>query len=212
MKPLHPPVKSIAIIGPTGSGKTPLGNYIAGHGINGKRCVHFDFGHELRSISNHGTPPGGYTKKDIAFIQDVLSGGLLLENEHFPIARKIINIFMTKNCFEQDNILILNGLPRHVGQAEDIKVIAKVESLIVLECTAEDVFSRIQENKGEDRTDRIDDDIKMVEEKLRIFWDRTRPLVDYYSRKGSRVFTISVSVESSAQELYTELASSLIAI
>ncbi len=51
---------SILLLGPTGAGKSPLGNQMEQNGIRGKRCFHFDFGHELRSIAEHNLQPEGF--------------------------------------------------------------------------------------------------------------------------------------------------------
>lgn len=201
------PIKSMLIIGPTGSGKTPLGGYIEKHGINGNKCFHFDFGNELRTIANLESTPDGFNKRDHSFIREVLYKGLLLENEHFHIAEKIIYHFMYRNSFREDGTLILNGLPRHIDQAKDMTGIAKMDSLIVLECTADYVFRRIQENTGRDRTGRTDNGIEMIKKKLKIFKERTSPLIDYYSNAGSNIFRIKVTASSTTEQLYSEFIS-----
>ncbi len=43
--------KAILLLGPTGSGKTPLGQALEKKGLAGRRCVHFDFGANLREIA-----------------------------------------------------------------------------------------------------------------------------------------------------------------
>jgi hypothetical protein len=40
--------KAILPLGPTGSGKTPLGDYLEERGLFGRRCVHFDFGEKFK--------------------------------------------------------------------------------------------------------------------------------------------------------------------
>ncbi|MEC4675451.1 MAG: nucleoside monophosphate kinase [Nitrospirota bacterium] len=202
------PAKSILIIGPTGAGKTPLGNIFAERGINGRRCRHFDFGNELRKAATPGPLPDGLTGDDRSFIEGVLNRGLLLENEHFHIAEKIIDHFLSCSGFREGDILVLNGLPRHTGQAKDMEGMAKVETLIVLECTAEDVFSRIRENSGGDRTGRTDDGMRLIREKLVILKERTSPLIDYYMANGCNISRIKVTVSSTAEEMYSRFISS----
>lgn len=111
---------AILLLGPTGTGKSPLGNQIEKNGLHGNRCVHFDFGHELRSIANSDQTPEGFHAADVSFIRDVLDKGLLLENEHFHIAEKIVLQFFRRNDFREDDILILNGLPRHASPAASV--------------------------------------------------------------------------------------------
>ena len=185
--------RSMLLLGPTGAGKSPLGDQIEMKGIYGKRCFHFDFGHELRSIAELELPPEGFLEKDLLFIRDVLEKGLLLENEHFHIARKIVHYFLRRNDFREDDILILNGLPRHVDQAQDMAGIVEVRCLAVLECGPEEVYSRIEKNTGMDRTGRIDDGIAMIRKKLDIFNARTAPLIEHYSNMGCNILKVRIT-------------------
>ena len=194
--------RSILLLGPTGVGKSPLGNQIEMKGIKGKRCLHFDFGHELRSIAQLGLPPEGFQEKDLSFIRDVLEKGLLLENEHFHIAEKIVRYFIRRKDFREDDVLILNGLPRHVDQAQDMAGIVEVRSLVVLECGPEEIYSRIQRNIGMDRTGRIDDGIAMIRKKLGIFNSRTAPLIEHYSNMGCDVLKVMVTAALTPEDAY----------
>jgi hypothetical protein len=47
------------LIGPTGVGKTPFGSCLEKNGFRGRRCLHFDFGHELRTVAQQEVPPKG---------------------------------------------------------------------------------------------------------------------------------------------------------
>ena len=194
--------RSILLLGPTGAGKSPLGNEIQKKGINGERCFHFDFGHELRSIADLRMPPGGFQNKDLSFIRDVLEKGLLLENEHFHIAEKIVHYFLRGNDFREDDILILNGLPRHVDQAIDMAGIVEVRSLVVLECGPEEVYSRIEKNTGMDRTGRPDDGIAMIRKKLDIFNARTAPLIEHYSNMGCDILKVRITAALTPDDAY----------
>jgi adenylate kinase family enzyme len=194
--------RSILLLGPTGVGKSPLGNEMEKNGLQGKRCFHFDFGHELRSIAELDLPPEGFQKKDLSFIRDVLDKGLLLENEHFHIAEKIVLYFLRRNDFQEDDTLILNGLPRHVDQAQDMSGIVSVRGLVVLDCIPEEIYKRIEQNTGRDRTDRIDDTIDMISKKLEIFKARTAPLIEHYSNTGCDIVKLRVTALSTPESVY----------
>lgn len=198
---------SLLLVGPTGVGKTPFGDYLEKEGIGGGRCVHFDFGHQLRAVAVRDIPPAGFDRKEHSFIRGVLTRGLLLENEHFNIAAKILDSFARRRNFSQGDIMILNGMPRHKGQARDMESITDIRGLIVLGCTPEDVYRRISSNAGGDRSERDDDGIELVRKKLRIFGSRTEPLIEHYEKAGRPVFRLKVDVFSTAEDVYKDFLS-----
>ena len=172
--------KAILLLGPTGSGKTPLGEYLETNELKNQQCFHFDFGRELRAVAQRNEPPANCSREDIDYIHKVLKEGALLENETFYIAENILRTYMEHKGITADDSVVLNGLPRHIGQAEDVDKIVTVKMVIHLVCTPEVVYKRIRQNSGGDRMGRKDDSIVEVEKKLKLFNGRTRMLVGYY--------------------------------
>ncbi len=200
------PVDAILLLGPTGVGKSPLGDTISQNGLFGRRCHHLDFGSELRSAVSIDERSAAYSTEELDFIHGVLERGLLLENEHFSLAEKIISLFLIRAGFGQHDVLILNGMPRHRGQAQDIAAIANIQALVVLNCFAGDVFNRIRSNKGGDRTERADDTKELIAKKLAIFKERTAPLIDHYEKQDKRIYRIDVSDTLSPSEAFRRVS------
>lgn len=192
----------IVLIGPTGSGKTPLGEALEARGFRGKKCFHFDFGANLRRAAAGELPAGTLNREEIGFVEDVLRSGALLEDEQFHIARKVLECFLAGRILSDDDIIVLNGLPRHVGQAREVDSIIKIDMVIQLVCTPETVFERIRTNIGTDRIGRNDDSIKAVRSKLDVFIARTAPLIDHYRRLDVSVRAIGVTPASSAADMW----------
>lgn len=199
------PTDAVLLLGPTGAGKSPLGDLIASCGFLGKRSHHLDFGSELRSIAS-GVCASFFSPVEQDFIRGVLEHGLLLENDRFSLVRKIFTYFLVRSRFCSGDILFLNGIPRHEGQAFDVSSIAKVHALVVLECSAASVFCRIEKNTGGDRSGRDDDRLQLIEKKLRLFFERTAPLIDHYSRAGSRLYRIAVNERTTTVSVYHRLS------
>lgn len=199
------PVNAVLLLGPTGVGKSPLGDAIAAQGLFGLKCHHLDFGSELRRAVSTEDGPAYYSPAELDFIHGVLERGLLLENENFSLAKKIISLFLKQASFRQHELLVLNGIPRHAGQALDMTALATVRALLVLDCSADDVLCRIRENVGGDRTERSDDTRELVEKKLTIFSERTTPLVDHYKNNGCVIYRIAVSGTMTTGRTYQEL-------
>jgi len=86
------PVDAVLLLGPTGAGKSPLGDALEQRGLLGRKCRHLDFGAELRSAVSGGKGSAAYSPEELDFIHGVLERGLLLENEHFPLAKKIRSV------------------------------------------------------------------------------------------------------------------------
>ena len=196
--------EAIVLIGPTGSGKTPLGELLAARGLWGRRCVHFDFGAALRRIAA-GEGSGDFDETEIQFVRGALSSGALLEDNDFHIALRAIRSELAGRGAGEDCIVALNGLPRHVGQARRLRATVDVRTVVVLNCSPEVVAKRIATNAGGDRTGRRDDDIEAVTRRLEIFTTRTAPLVDYYRDAGGSVETIEVTETTTPQEITDEL-------
>lgn len=199
------PVDALLLLGPTGSGKSPLGEMLERTGFLGKRALHLDFGAALRMIVSSGDPD--FSSDERNFLSGVLEGGLLLENEQFAIARKIVSGFLDHCGYRNGDVLVLNGIPRHVGQAGDISSLARISALAVLECTSDAVICRLRDNVGRDRAGRSDDHGDLVKKKISVFRERTAPLIDHYVRSGSSIYRIFVHERMSAEALCSRLLS-----
>jgi adenylate kinase len=197
---------ALLLLGPTGAGKTPLGNVLERRGWRGRRCHHFDFGANLRAIAAAGDLPPCIGREDQACVREVLSRGALLEDKTFYIAERIFRSFLRVRHARPGDAVALNGLPRHAGQARDMERLARVELVVVLDCPAQVVVERIRLNRGGDRGGRTDDTLADVERKLRIFRERTAPLIDRYGAAGVRIVRMPVGVATTAEDLAGRLA------
>ncbi len=197
--------QAILLLGPTGSGKTPLGELFERQGLWGHKCAHFDFGENLRKIALTSHRPSFLTEQDIAVIRNCLKTGALLENETLHIASNILRSFIQEREINTEALLILNGLPRHAGQARNIDTIIGARLVVHLECPAEIVKQRIASNSGGDRSARIDDSLEEIEKKLEIFYERTMPLLDHYHARGVKVKQVAMAANTTPEEIYRAL-------
>ncbi|MDY7010271.1 MAG: nucleoside monophosphate kinase [Planctomycetota bacterium] len=194
---------AILLLGPTGSGKTPLGELLESRSLWNRRCVHFDFGENLRRIAGNNASLLG--PEELNVVTNSLKTGSLLEDEHFPIARKILLGFLKERNVGAADLVILNGLPRHAGQAGYFDLILNIQSVIYLSCTPEIVFNRIASNAGGDRAERIDDNIESIKRKLDLFNKRTAPLLEHYRQRGTGIETIEITATTMAEDIWEML-------
>ena len=191
---------SILLLGPTASGKTPLGQYMEKQELWGRRLVHFDFGEQLRGVAGRGTDIEGLSKQDIQTVVQVVTSNALLENSQFHIAASLFCSFLARHKVGEHDIVVLNGLPRHADQARDVESMARILLVLVLDCTTDVVRERILHNSGGDRAERTDDTDREVAKKLRLYRERTQPLIAYYVRKQVPLLRLTVTPESRPED------------
>ena len=191
---------AVLLLGPTGSGKTPLGDHLEAHGLFGRRCAHFDFGSRLRAFASGIDSPDGLSSRDREHVRDLLATGRLLEDDRFQIAREILSWFLLSKHLQPADLVVLNGLPRHVGQAKEIDATVDVRVIVMMECSTDVILRRISADTGGDRQGRKDDARRLIAEKMRIFAQRTMPLLDHYRTSHVRIHAIHVGARMKAAE------------
>jgi len=196
---------AVLLLGPTGSGKTPLGALLEMRGLAGRRCHHFDFGAQLRQINAEPEKDSGLTTRELSVIRRSLQTGTLLRKRDFSIARKILMAFLRARKPGPRDLLILNGLPRHLGQAQALEAVLRVRWVVHLVCTPDTVQRRIQFNIGGDRAGRGDDSLPEITRKLGIFQRQTLPLLDYYVKRGVKTTRLLVGVNTQPRDLWRQL-------
>ena len=194
---------AILLVGPTGSGKTPLGELLQRRPLWGNLHAHFDFGAQLRLVASGAGAAGALSETEAETVAAALANHALLEDAQWPIAERIVRAFLA-GC-PNNELVVLNGLPRHLGQARDMDAIVDIQAVIQLHCDAEVVRRRIGANAGGDRTGRTDDDLPSVQRKLDIFQARTAPLVEHYRAAGARIETVTVGAAAKAEDCLAEL-------
>lgn len=197
---------AIVLLGPTGSGKTPLGDLIETRGLWGRRCAHFDFGAQLRAAARGDPAAGGLCGADVAIVRDALRTGALLEDGQFHIAEAILRSFLGRRITGDADALVLNGLPRHAGQARDLEGLVRVVAVVSLVCSPDVIIPRIRRDVGGDRAGRDDDDAHAVRRRLEIYAARTAPLVEHYRAAGARVYEVRVAADTTAVDAWAALS------
>ncbi|MGZ5496667.1 MAG: nucleoside monophosphate kinase, partial [Candidatus Aminicenantales bacterium] len=190
------------LVGPTGSGKTPLGDEIERRGLLGRTCFHFDFGANLRAAAADLAGEWGLTARELEAVRASLASGALFEDRDMPMIVKILNRFAETRRLTPNALLVLNGLPRHRKQAEALAPIVAVERVVSLDAEAVVIRARIRMDTGQDRAGRGDDTIEAVSRRLAVFKERTLPLLDFYRQSGLPVAAIAVTAGMTAAQMY----------
>ena len=197
---------AVLLLGPTGVGKTPLGEMLEVRGMRGRKCAHFDFGANLREVVARNEPDNLISQQEIDFLRSALASGALLEDDAFPVAERILRSFLARRCADRESRMVLNGLPRHVGQAEAVEAIVRVRAVVCLACSPETVLQRLASNVGGDRTGRYDDDFPAVRRKLELYDRRTAPLLVHYQQRGLPIERLEITAATTIEAMWQAFA------
>jgi adenylate kinase len=192
----------LLLIGPPGSGKGTQAVRIAEHfGI-----THISSGDLLRRHVADGTSIGraieAYVKRG-----DLVPDGIVMDLLRKPVSTA-----------SQGSGYVLDGFPRTVEQAEAAYLVAKtlgasVRIALYLDVGRDELIRRVLARGKE--TGRADDTEDVINHRLQVFEDHTRPLLDYYARReelitvnGARpVDEVSWSVIVQLQRVHRQLGS-----
>jgi adenylate kinase len=162
----------LVLLGPPGAGKGTQAVRLAEQ----FQCPVIATGEVFRSNVAEGTPLG-------RLAQEYLDRGDLVPDDI------VINMVMERLGEQASGELkfILDGFPRTVAQAEalDAKldaVGAPLDAALFFEISEDELFRRLAGRSA--ALHRADDTERTIRHRLEVFAIKTRPLIDYYQRRG----------------------------
>ena len=162
----------IVLLGPPGSGKGTQAELIC------KKFgfFHFSTGNILRNEVKKKTKIG----KEIELI---INAGKLISDK---IIIKIVDNKISKQLKLYKGFLF-DGFPRNLSQAKAFDILLgknnqSITSVIQLSVHEEEVSKRIQKRKLEEK--REDDNENVLKSRLDVYFDETKPLLDFYQKKN----------------------------
>ena len=164
----------IVFLGPPGAGKgTQAARITAAWGI-----PHIGTGDMLRAAVSKGTPLGQQ-------VQEVMARGHLVSDE-------LMGNVVEERLGESDALdgFLLDGYPRTVPQVEILDRILEsrgkaLDRAVMLELALDDAVERLLNRRDEDTgAVRNDDREEIIRERLQVYQDVTRPLLELYKKRG----------------------------
>lgn len=168
--------KVVVFLGPPGAGKGTQAERLAAE----QGLLKISTGDILRDHVKRGTPLGQQVKP-------ILDGGKLVPDDI------LIALIRDKLASMDEVRVIFDGFPRTLPQAEGLDILleelgAPVNHVPLLEVPDEILIERIVERgrqaaaRGE--AVRSDDTEETARQRQQVYWDKTQPLIDYYSSRG----------------------------
>ena len=162
----------IVLLGPPGSGKGTQAELIC------KKFgfFHFSKGNILRNEVKKKTKIG----KEIELI---INAGKLISDKTII---KIVDNKISKQLKLYKGFLF-DGFPRNLSQAKAFDILLgknnqSITSVIQLSVHEEEISKRIQKRKLEEK--REDDNENVLKSRLDVYFDETKPLLDFYQKKN----------------------------
>jgi len=170
----------IILIGIQGAGKSTQGNILS-EKLN---IPYLSTGHIFRELSKEKTPTGRY-------IKETMNAGYLIPDEK---ALEIVSEYLHRPEYEKG--YIMDGFPRTIVQAEAFE--NGIDKVIYLKVSDKEALWRLS---GRD-DNREDDTLKAIRKRINLFHEFTKPVLDYYRKKG---IVIDIDGEKSIEEIHEEI-------
>lgn len=165
--------QSVLIFGPPGCGKGTMGKFLSSAGNH----FHLSSGDVFRGLSPES--PAGRLYHRFAGKGELLPDDITIEIWH----HYVMGLIATNQYFPKDQLLLLDGIPRTVKQAEILEEHILVRKIILLEAKNPDVLIQRIKRRAliEKRMD--DSDEKILKSRMDIYEKETFPVLKHYDEK-----------------------------
>jgi adenylate kinase len=186
--------KTFILFGAPGSGKGTQGKTLG----TIPRFFHCPCGDVFRSMDTR-------TKVGKAFLDFSSKGQLVPDNITVELWKAAIDAAVDAHKFKPDiDTLVLDGIPRNVGQANIMEEMIDVKKLFHLACpNRETLFGRLKKRALKDN--RLDDaNEQVIQKRLDIYESESKPVLSYYSKDR---ITVVDAMQPPSKVLFDILAS-----
>ncbi len=164
----------IVLLGPPGAGKGTQAVKICAQ----YHIPHISTGDMLRQQVASGSPLGNKVKS-------ILDSGELVTDD---IIMQVVEARLSQS--DCRNGFLLDGIPRTVGQAQSLTTLLLkmgAAKLNVLQINVPDaiLLERIEARQGQ--SSRSDDTAEVAAKRLKVYWEQTAPVANYYEQVGNLV-------------------------
>lgn len=190
------PLKAILIFGPPGAGKGTLGKFLSSAGNH----FHLSSGDIFRGLAPE-TPAGKL------YYRYASKGHLLPDEATVQIWHNYVEGLIATNRYSpHQQLLLLDGIPRTIGQAQLLKKHLNILKIIVLETSDNQALIRRMKRRAliEGRMD--DHDEKVLKTRMEVYEKETLALLSHYPNKIISRFDASQRPLEVLRDVLSELS------
>ncbi|MCB1067727.1 MAG: nucleoside monophosphate kinase [Simkania sp.] len=163
-------LRAVLIFGPPGSGKGTQGKFLSSAGNH----YHLSSGDIFRGLSPES--PAGKVYHSYASEGKLVPDEITIEIWH----HYVMGLIATNRYFPDEQLILLDGIPRTKHQAEILDSHVEVQKIILLESKSKDVLVQRLKRRAliERRFD--DSDEKILRSRMEIYEQETIPVLAHY--------------------------------
>ncbi|MCB1075830.1 MAG: nucleoside monophosphate kinase [Simkania sp.] len=163
-------LRAVLIFGPPGSGKGTQGKFLSSAGNH----YHLSSGDIFRGLSPES--PAGKVYHSYASEGKLVPDEITIEIWH----HYVMGLIATNRYFPDEQLILLDGIPRTKHQAEILDSHVEVQKIILLESKSKDVLVQRLKRRAliERRFD--DSDEKVLRSRMEIYEQETIPVLAHY--------------------------------
>ena len=165
--------QSVLIFGPPGSGKGTQGKFLSSAGNH----FHLSSGDVFRGLSPES--PAGKLYHSYAGKGMLLPDEVTIEIWH----HYVMGLIATNQYFPKEQLLLLDGIPRTVKQAEILERYISVKKIILLEAKNSDVLVQRLKRRALIEKRQDDRDEGVLRKRMEIYENETLPVLKYYDEE-----------------------------
>ncbi len=165
--------QSVLIFGPPGSGKGTQGKFLSSAGNH----FHLSSGDVFRGLSPES--PAGKLYHSYAGKGMLLPDDVTIEIWH----HYVMGLIATNQYFPKEQLLLLDGIPRTVKQAEILERYINVKKIILLESHTTDVLIQRLKRRALIEKRQDDRDEAVLKKRMEIYENETFPVLEFYDEK-----------------------------
>lgn len=162
--------QSVLIFGAPGSGKGTQGKFLSSAGNH----YHLSSGDVFRGLSPES--PAGKLYHKYAGKGQLLPDDVTIEIWH----HYVMGLIATNKYFPNEQLLLLDGIPRTVKQAEILERYIEVKKIILLEIHNKDILVQRLKRRALIEKRHDDNDESILRKRMEIYEKETFPVLAYY--------------------------------